>query len=123
MDGAAYFARLDENNEVVRVDVIGTDNAATEQDGINFLRNLYNDQSLNYVQTYKDGTRYNFAQVGGTYDSTAKAFIFRKPFASWVLNTTNYLWESPIGPEPDDDNRYIWDEDSQQWLVWANPGL
>jgi hypothetical protein len=63
-----------------------------------------------------DGTplRYNFAGIGFTYDSERDAFIPPKPFASWLLNQDTCLWGAPI-PQPDDDQYYTWNEETQTW--------
>jgi hypothetical protein len=58
--------------------------------------------------------RKNFAGVGYAYDEGRDAFIPPKPFASWLLNEDTCLWESPI-PYTEDDKRYIWDEEQQNW--------
>jgi hypothetical protein len=60
--------------------------------------------------------RYNFAGIGFTYDSERDAFIPPKPFASWVLNQDTCLWGPPI-PQPDDDQYYAWNEDTQSWVL------
>ena len=57
--------------------------------------------------------RKNFPQPGYTYDGTG--FFAPKPYASWVLDSTSYLWEAPIS-KPDDDKEYDWDEDSESWV-------
>jgi hypothetical protein len=48
------------------------------------------------------------------YDEDRDAFIYKKPFNSWILNETTYLWESPI-PYPQDNNKYSWNEQNQSW--------
>jgi hypothetical protein len=58
--------------------------------------------------------RYNFAGIGFTYDSERDAFIPPKPFASWLLNQDTCLWGPPI-PQPDDDQYYTWNEETQTW--------
>jgi len=58
--------------------------------------------------------RKNFAGVGYTYDKDKDAFIPPKPFDSWTLNEDTCLWQSPI-PQPNDDNTYDWNEETQQW--------
>src|SRR5210317_2655360 len=58
--------------------------------------------------------RKNYAGKGYTYDATRDAFIPPQPFPSWVLNEDTCLWQTPI-PMPEDDNLYIWNEDTQQW--------
>jgi hypothetical protein len=60
--------------------------------------------------------RYNYAEIGGQYDSVNDAFVCVKPFPSWTLNTSTYTWEAPV-PYPDDITiNYNWDEDSQSWI-------
>ena len=51
-----------------------------------------------------DPGRFNF-----TYDASNDAFIAPKPYNSWTLNNTTYLWEAPI-TKPDDGQPYVWDE-------------
>jgi len=58
--------------------------------------------------------RKNFAGVGYHYDSTRDAFYPPKPFDSWTLDEDTCLWEPPIA-YPDDDNMYIWNEETQAW--------
>ena len=47
-------------------------------------------------------------------------FYAKKPYASWVLNTTTATWHSPIGDAPDlgaeaDTHYYDWNESSGAW--------
>ena len=62
--------------------------------------------------------RKNFAGVGYTYDKDKDAFIPPQPYDSWTLNETTCLWEPPV-PYPDDYGTilYVWDEDSQNWII------
>ena len=66
----------------------------------------------------KGGTplRKNYAGVGYTYDADLDAFYTPQPFPSWTLNTETCLWEPPV-PRPQDDNRYLWSEDTLSWTV------
>jgi hypothetical protein len=59
--------------------------------------------------------RKNYAGIGFTYDRTRDAFIPPKPYASWVLNETTCLWDSPV-PYPTDGKRYIWNEVTTSWI-------
>jgi hypothetical protein len=59
--------------------------------------------------------RKNYAGIGFTYDRTKDAFIPPKPYASWNLNETSCLWESPVA-YPTDGNRYTWDEATTSWV-------
>jgi hypothetical protein len=36
-----------------------------------------------------------------TYDEDNDIFISKKPFTSWVLNTSEARWQSPIGDAPE----------------------
>ena len=56
--------------------------------------------------------RKNYAGIGYHYDGVG--FYCPKPFDSWTLNKTTYLWEAPI-PMPTDDKDYIWNEENQSW--------
>jgi len=58
--------------------------------------------------------RGNYAGIGYTYDAQNDVFIAPKPFNSWVLNEDTWLWEAPVAM-PDDDKRYIWDEETTSW--------
>ena len=67
--------------------------------------------------------RGNYAGIGYTWDEDNNIFYGKKPFASWVLNTTDAQWHSPIGDAPDDltdeekaaRTRYVWNEVGQSW--------
>ena len=58
--------------------------------------------------------RGNYAGIGFTYDHQNDVFIAPKPYASWLLNQSSWLWEAPI-PYPDDDLNYIWNETTKNW--------
>ena len=58
--------------------------------------------------------RGNYAGIGYTYDRTNDVFYAPKPFASWILNESTWLWESPVAM-PDDDKKYEWDEATISW--------
>jgi hypothetical protein len=133
----AYFAKLDENNNVIGVhtiinDVMTINGVESEQAGIDFLTNLhghnlwkqtsYNTRGgIHYHFIYntpsEDQTkafRKNYAGIGYTYDEQIDAFIPPKPYPSWILNEFSCLWESPV-PYPNDGNIYRWNEDTQTW--------
>ena len=58
--------------------------------------------------------RKNFAGVDWGYDGIG--FYPPKPFDSWTLNSTTYLWEAPVA-YPTDDNFYEWNEGTSSWDV------
>jgi len=117
----ATFAKIDENNIVVRVSTIDDADATTEQDGINFLKSLYG-QDTNWVQTKKDGSiRKNFAGIGYTYDQSRDAFIPAREYNSWILDEVTCVWKAPIDrPDVETLNSErvaieYWDETNQTW--------
>ena len=59
--------------------------------------------------------RKNYAGTGFTYDNVRDAFIPPQPFASWKLNETTCLWDSPVS-YPDDGNLYSWNEETKSWV-------
>lgn len=59
--------------------------------------------------------RGNYAGIGYTYDYKNDVFYASQPYPSWTLNKTTWLWEPPI-PCPTDDNVYIWDESTLNWI-------
>jgi len=120
----AHFVKLGTGNIIEKVEVVSNDIATTEQAGVEFLQNLYNDRSTWKQTSYNTrggvhltgGTpfRKNYAMIGGKYDQTRDAFIPIKPFDSWVLNETTCLWEAPV-QYPTDGQNYIWNETNQTW--------
>jgi hypothetical protein len=123
----AHFTILKSGNIVEQIIVVSNDIAITEQDGINFLKNIFNNQHLPVVQTsyntqggihLNNGTplRKNFAGVGFQYDQARDAFIAPKPFNSWILNEDTCQWEAPVAL-PDTENRYNWNEINQNWDI------
>lgn len=59
--------------------------------------------------------RGNFAGIGYTYDATNDVFYAPKPYASWILNESTWLWEAPIAM-PTDGKKYRWDEATTNWI-------
>jgi hypothetical protein len=115
----AHFAKLDDNNIVIDVNVVNNDalDASNEEEsGIAFLTEWSGGYS-NWKQTSYNGTfRKNYCGVGFTYDIERDAFIAPKPYESWTLNEETCQWEAPE-PYPDDENVYIWNEDSLSWQL------
>ena len=58
--------------------------------------------------------RGNYAGIGYTYDATNDVFYAPKPFDSWVLNESTWVWEAPVAM-PDDGKVYEWDEATTNW--------
>ncbi len=120
----AHFCKLGTGNIIEKVNVVSNDIATSEQAGVDFLNNLYNTRDVWKQTSYNTregvhslgGTpfRKNYAGIGYSYDQTRDAFIPPKPFNSWTLNETTCVWDPPVAL-PDTENRYNWNEDTQQW--------
>jgi len=111
----AHFAKLGKGNIVEKVEVVSNDIATSEQAGVDFLKNLYNDQNTQWIQTsYNGNIRKNYAGIGFFYDQVKDAFIPPKPYNSWVLNEDTCQWEAPTA-YPNDDKRYMWNEETKSW--------
>ena len=116
----AHFAKLDENNKVLNVEVVADSDCLDENGneseavGIAFLTSVhgwtnwkktsYNthggkhyDAEGNESSDQSKALRANHACPGMVYDSTHDIFRSEKvDYDSWVLNTTTGLWEAPI---------------------------
>jgi len=58
--------------------------------------------------------RGNYASVGYVYDRKNDVFYAPKPYPSWSLNESTWLWEAPI-PMPLDAGFVKWNEEKQEW--------
>lgn len=106
----AHYAELNENNKVINVIKVN-DEYDDETAGINYLKNVvllpgrWIKTSYNTFQgTHRYGGtpfRGNYAKIGGYYDEERDVFLDKKPYPSWILNETTYMWEPPI-PKPND---------------------
>ena len=125
----ASFAKIGLNNKVIEVlsinnEVLRDSNGVEQENlGIDFLTKLtgwaiWKQTSYNtHAGVHSLGgtpLRKNHAGIGYTYDEDRDAFIPKKPFASWTLNETTCLWESPV-VKPNDGQRYTWNETNQTW--------
>jgi hypothetical protein len=114
----AHFAKLDENNIVICVNVVNNaclDPENEEASGIAFLTSWSGGYS-NWKQTsYNANFRKNYAAVGDIYDPVRDAFVREKPFDSWVLNEDTCRWEAPT-PKPNDGKFYEWSEEGLEWV-------
>lgn len=128
----AHFAKLNENNIVIKVHRVGNEIATSEQAGIDYLQKLHKTDATFKQTSYntKEGVHYgqdgqpdggvalrkNYAGKGYTYDESRDAFISPKPFDSWTLNETTCAWNAPV-IYPTDGNVYYWDEPSTNWKI------
>ena len=91
----AHFAKLDENNVVLEVNVVNNDVLTKDEEasGIAFLTE-WSGGYTNWKQTSYNGTiRKNYAGIGYTYDEERDAFIPPKPEGNFILNEDTCLWE------------------------------
>jgi len=136
----AHFAKLGSNSKVIQVltlnngDMLNADGVEDETVGQQYLERHNNWPAQMWIQTsyntsagtHKDGgtaLRGNYAGIGYIWDEDNNIFYSKKPYASWVLNTTTATWHSPIGDAPDDltdeekaaNTHYVWNEGSGAW--------
>jgi hypothetical protein len=136
----AHFAKLGSNSKIIQVltldnkDMLNADGVEDESVGQQYLERHNNWPAQMWIQTSYNtsggthnsgGTplRGNYAGIGYTWDEDNNIFYPKKPYASWVLNTTTASWHSPIGDAPDDltdeekaaGTRYVWNEDGKSW--------
>ena len=141
----AHFAKLGANGKVISVltldnkDMLNADGVEDETVGQQYLE-LHNNwpaemwiqTSYNTIQnTHKLGGtafRGNYAGIGFIWDEDNNMFFPEKPYASWVKNTTEARWQSPIGDEPElteeeknANKYYVWNEEGQSWDLTDPP--
>ena len=111
----SHFAKI-ENNLVTTV-IVAEQEFIDTQDGT-WIQTSYN--TIGNVHYGQDGEpdggvalRGNYAGVGYTYDTDNDVFYAPRPYASWTLNTSTWLWDAPLAL-PDDGQSYYWDEDAYQ---------
>ena len=121
-----YFANIDDNGIVTSVIVVADSDAPNETTGIAFCKALLGSDT-NWVQTSKAGSiRHRYAGIGMKYDPTNDVFYDQRPYTSWTLDTSAWIWDSPV-TMPDDEGyddiddptvlvSYNWDEDNLAWV-------
>ena len=143
----AHFAKLGANGKVIQVLTMDNDkmkNADGVEDetvGQQWLETHNNWPAQMWIQTsyntsgnkHSSGDdskafRGNYAGIGYTWDEDNNIFWPKKPYASWIKNTTDARWQSPIGDAPaltaeqTSQNEagthswhYVWNESGQSW--------
>lgn len=132
------FAKIGINNIVLAVEHINNissmtpDGVEVEEIGVEFLkkifgheswlkcsyntsRGIYRDQITGELNK-KEPFRKNYPSPGWFYDNEIDGFIPPKPYSSWILNKEEGWWYPPI-PKPEDENKYIWNEESTSWKI------
>jgi len=144
----AHFAKLGSNSRIISVltldnkDMLNADGVEDESVGQQYLQFHNNWPAQMWIQTsyntrggkhYENKTgelsadqskalRGNYAGIGKIWDEDNNIFYDKKPHASWVLNTTDAQWHSPIGDAPEltaeqevAGSSYQWNEDTKSW--------
>ena len=143
----AHFAKLGANGKVIQVLTMDNDKMLNHEGvedeavGQQWLERHNNWPAQMWIQTsyntsgntHNSGDnskafRGNYAGIGYTWDEDNQIFWPKKPYASWVKNTSTASWDSPIGDAPDltaeqiSQNEaethswyYAWNEDGQSW--------
>jgi hypothetical protein len=112
----AHYAFLDDNNVVTEV-ITGVDETELIEglDTETWYGNLRGQTcKRTSYNAATNGFRKNYAGVGYTFDGTG--FIQPKPYPSWTLNTTSYLWEAPVAMPIEEGKLFSWDELSLSWV-------
>ena len=148
----AHFAKIGMNGKVIQVlpldnkDMKNADGVEDESVGQQYLETHNNWPAQMWIQTsyntsgnkHKSGDnskafRGNYAGIGYECDEDNNMFFPKKPFASWVKNTTEARWQSSKGDAPaltaeqetQNDagthrHRYEWNESSTDWELKSN---
>jgi hypothetical protein len=112
----AHFAKV--NNGIVEQVIVADqdyiDNLVDTSPGV-WIQTSYN----THGGVHSDGgtpLRKNYACMDYNYDSVADAFYPPKPYPSWTLNSTTFLWECPVAaPADSGETWYNWNETDQSW--------
>jgi len=113
----AHFAKLGSNSKVIQVltlnnsDMLNADGVEDETVGQQYLEQHNNWPAQMWIQTSYNtisnthklgGTpfRGNYAGIGYEWDEDNQIFWPKSPHASWVKDTSNAQWHSPIGDPP-----------------------
>ena len=129
----AHYAQI-ENGVVTQVIVAHSKAWCVDALGGEWVQTSYNTYgNVHYApsppaepHTPDGGTplRANYAGIGYTYDTSytindvVGVFYAPQPYASWILNTSTFLWEAPV-PYPQDGKQYTWDEETTSWVEVA----
>jgi len=142
----AHFAKIGMSSKVISVltlsnkNMLNADGVEDESVGQQYLERHNNWPAPMWIQTsyntrggkhYDNKTRElsvdqskalrgNYAGLGSIWDEDNNIFYRKKPHASWVLNTSEARWQSPIGDAPDlgaeaETHFYVWNETDQSW--------
>tara|TARA_B100000287_G_scaffold308356_1_gene291502 strand:- start:21 stop:461 length:441 start_codon:yes stop_codon:yes gene_type:complete len=129
----AHFAKLDANNIVEQVIVVGNEDTQdssgveTESIGVAFCQKLVGADTVWKQTSYNDNMRGNYAGIGMTYMEGVRTlgvastdiFISQQPYPSWSIGIGTAQWYPPTppgsAPELSDSDKtagkiYTWNE-------------
>jgi hypothetical protein len=113
----AHYAFLNENNIVTEV-IVGIDETELIE-GLDTETWYGNFRGQTCKRTsYNNNIRDIYAGIGYSYNSDEDIFVSPQPFPSWIRSGSS--WNPPT-PMPEDDKRYIWDEESISWIEQPQP--
>ena len=148
----AHFAKLGANGKVIQVltmdndKMLNADGVEDETVGQQYLETHNNWPAQMWIQTSYNTSRNthnsgdnskafrgNYAGIGYEWDEDNNIFWPKKPYASWVKDTSTASWKSPIGDAPDltaeqtseneantNDWYYNWNEETTAWDLTDN---
>tara|TARA_Y100000114_G_scaffold151899_1_gene169365 strand:- start:17 stop:472 length:456 start_codon:yes stop_codon:yes gene_type:complete len=143
----AHFAKIGMNGKVIQVltmdneQMKDADGNEIEAKGQEWLEIHNNWPAQMWIQTSYNTSRNkhssgddskafrgNYAGIGYLWDEDNQIFWPKKPFPSWVKDTSTASWKSPVGDAPEltdeqksqnesgaNDWSYGWNETDQQW--------
>tara|TARA_Y100001951_G_scaffold74292_1_gene61258 strand:+ start:44 stop:475 length:432 start_codon:yes stop_codon:yes gene_type:complete len=135
----AHFAKIGDTSKVLTVltldnkDMLNGEGVEDESVGQQYLEKHNNWPAQMWIQTsynthrniHNSGDnskalRGNYAGVGYEWDEDNQIFWRKKPYASWVKDTSDAQWHSPIGDAPDlgaesGTHYYVWNEPDKSW--------
>ena len=127
----AHFAKIDAQNIVTEVLVIDQAeiNTGIWGEPASFIRTSYNTRGgIYYTPNTNDpdpdqskAFRKNYAGIGYIWipnGPTGEGFAPPKPYDSWVMDPSSYLWQAPVPyPPPESPPKcYIWEESVINWV-------
>jgi hypothetical protein len=115
----ANFAELDDNNVVLRVNVVNNEDTQDsegnelESIGISFCESTWGGR---WIQTsYNHNIRGRYAGIGMVYDEDHDSFTIPKEHESFVWSDEFIAYVPPV-PLPDKLKPWMWDQDTQSWI-------
>lgn len=118
----AHFAKI-ENGKVTDIIVIRNEDCenldfpSSEPVGQQYIKSIGLDGY--WIQTsYNGNFRKRYAGIGYSYDPNLDVFIEPKPYPSWILDSNNLFWTSPVPYPKNTNDLYTWDEENKKWIIY-----